>query len=130
MARLDSEDGASSGEITRVGDVGSSTEVSRDTDTLEDVGSGNERLDAGDAESVCAGSDSLSTSGLEGRGQELDVGGLVRADLLEVLVEGGIVTSGRELGLGEVCKSLLVEGVLEVLKGERIVQDLGYGGCE
>lgn len=52
---------------------------------------------------------------------------LVRRDGLKVLIEGGIVSGSGELSLGIVLQTLAVEGVLEVLKGKRVVQDLNIG---
>jgi hypothetical protein len=54
VTRLDGEDGAGGGEVGLVGDVLSSTEVGADTDTLEDVGDGEEGLDVVEAEGVLA----------------------------------------------------------------------------
>lgn len=63
MAGLHGEDGASSGEVGLAHDVGSSAEVSGNTDTLEDGSGGNEGLDVVVAEVVGAGSDGVGTSG-------------------------------------------------------------------
>ena len=44
-----------------------------------------------------------------------DVRARVRRDVREVSVEGGVVTGGCEVGLGVVCETLTVEGILEIL---------------
>ena len=63
MAGLDGEDGASSGEVGLAHDIGSGTEVSRDTDTLKNGSGGKEGLDVLVAEFVLALSDGSDTSG-------------------------------------------------------------------
>jgi len=47
----------------------------------------------------------------------------ITGDSLDVVVEGGVVTSISEVLLGEVGETLKVELVLEMLKGESIVED-------
>ena len=54
VAGLDGEDGTSGGEVVWAGDELSSTEVGADTDTLEEVGGGEEALHIGVAELVLA----------------------------------------------------------------------------
>ena len=49
--------------------------------------------------------------------------GLIGSNLLQVLVEGVGEAGSDELGLGVVLETLAVEGVLEVLEGERVVED-------
>lgn len=85
VAGLGGEDGAGSGEVVGVGNVLGSTEVGTDTDTLEELRGGDERLDASDAKVVGALSDSLVTESL---GQEGDVGALVATDLNEAVMGG------------------------------------------
>ena len=122
---LDGEDGASGGEVGLARDVGGSAEVGRDTDTLEDRGSGEEGLDAVVAELVLALSDGLSTGLLESRGQEIDVSLLVRANALDVVVESLVEASVLKSLLVVLLETLAVEGVLKVLKSQSIVQDGG-----
>lgn len=124
VASLDGEDGASGGEIGLVHDGGSSAEVGGHTNTLEDGGSGNEALDISDTEVVDTLGDGSNLGALEGGGQEADVGGLVLGNLLDVAVEGGIEAGGGEVGLREALKTIAVELVLEVLKGQGVVQDI------
>lgn len=49
---------------------------------------------------------------LEGSGQEVDVGGLVLGDFLQVVIEGGVKTSVGKLFFREILKTLAVELVL------------------
>ena len=63
VAGLDSQDGASGGQVVGVGNGLGSTKVGAHTDTLEDVGGGQEAVDIGVAEVVCAFCDSLGTGG-------------------------------------------------------------------
>jgi hypothetical protein len=50
---------------------------------------------------------------------------LIRSHLLHVRVELGVEPGGREVLLGEVRKTFTVEGVLEVLEGQGVVEDVG-----
>ena len=62
---------------------------------------------------------------LEGGGKEVDVVALILGDLLQVGVEGRVEASVGKLLLGELLQTLAVEGVLEVLKGQSVVEDGG-----
>lgn len=123
MTSLNGEDRPSSGQVGSISDELSSAEVGADTDTLKDVGDGEESLDVLEAESVGVRDNSLNTSLGQSAGEERDVGLLVEGDLLEVGVEDVVVSSGGEVSLGELGETLLVEGVLEVLKGQGVVED-------
>lgn len=50
--------------------------------------------------------------------------GLILADLLEVLVEGGVVSSIRKVTLRELGEALTVEVVFEVLESQGIVENV------
>ena len=66
----------------------------------------------------------------DGLGEKVDVRLLVLCHDLEVLVEFRAKASFRELLLGEVLESLAVEGVLEVLERQSVVEDDIVGdGC-
>ena len=52
----------------------------------------------------------------------------VRRDGLDAVVYIGTEASLLEVGLSEVGKPLLVEGVLKVLEGESVVQDVSVSG--
>lgn len=129
VASLNSEDRPSSGQVGGISDELSSTEVGADTDTLKDVGDGEESLDVLEAESVGVWHNGLDTGGGKSTGEELNVGLLVGGDLLEVGVEDVVVSSSGEVSLGELGKTLLVEGVLEVLEGEGVVEDDSVTGA-
>lgn len=60
---------------------------------------------------------------LERTSQELNVVGLIGADTLDVGVEGGVETGVGEVLLGVLGETLTVEGILEVLKSESVVED-------
>ena len=121
---LNGQDRTSGGQVGSGHDVGCGTEVGTDTNTLENGRGSNEGLGVRDTKVVHALSDGLSTSFGESSGQERNVGGLVRGDLLEVGVEVGIEPGSGEVGLGVVGKTLTVEFVLEVLQGQSIVEDI------
>lgn len=55
------------------------------------------------------------------------MGSLVRGDLLEIAVEGRVVTGCCEVRLGEVGEGFPVELVLEMLEGQRVVENVGVG---
>jgi hypothetical protein len=57
VSGLGGEDACGSSQVCRVGDVLSCSEVGRDTDTLEDLGEGEERRDVRVAKLVIAGLD-------------------------------------------------------------------------
>lgn len=52
------------------------------------------------------------------------MGGLIVGDLLKVLIEGLVVASFREVGLGEVGETFAVELVFEMFEGQGIVKDV------
>lgn len=141
MTRFDGQDGAGSGEISLGHDVRCSSEISErssqydmrmqrpmdlraDADAFQDGGGGDEGFDVGDTEGVRALSDRLRASRGQGGGQEADVGHLVRGNFLQVFVEGRVEACVREVGLGEVVESFTVELVLQVLEGQRVLEDL------
>lgn len=120
VTSLDSQDGASGGKVSTVGDVLGGTEVSADTDTLKKGRGGDKGLDVGNTESVSALSGGLVSESL---GEEVNVSLLVSRDLDESLsdpvgVSGGAESTGIVGG-----KRVTVEGVLEVLEGKSVVED-------
>lgn len=121
---LHGQDAAGGGQVCLVGDEGSSTKVGAHTDTFEDLGSGNESGRGEVAEVVCAGIDGSYTSTLESGGQEVNMDLLITTDLLEVSVElRAVEASGSEVLLGELGDTLGVEGCLEVLESQGVVED-------
>lgn len=52
---------------------------------------------------------------------------LVGADLLDVVVDGAVEAGSGKGSLVKLGKTVAVEGVLEVLQGQGIVEDVGYG---
>ncbi len=124
MAGLDGQDGTSGGEVVLAHDFGSGTKVGGHTDTLEHCGSSNEALHILVAEVVGALADGLDTGFVQCGGQESNVGLLVGGDGLEL----GVDIAG-ETGLAEVVgrvllQSLAVEGILEMLESESVVEDI------
>ena len=59
--------------------------------------------------------------------EERDVGSLVSSNGLEVVVDGRVEASVGKVLLAELLETLAVEGVLEVLKGQSILEDVGIG---
>jgi hypothetical protein len=57
--------------------------------------------------------------------EESNVSSLVGSNGLEVAVDSGVEASGGEVLLAELGKTLAVEGVLEVLKSQSILEDVG-----
>lgn len=103
-----------------VQDGGRRTEVRADAHALEHRGQRNERRGVGAGERVGAlGDGGIGQSG----GEERDVRRLVVGDLPQVVVEGVGEAGGHELGLRVVGQALAVELVLEVLEGQRVVED-------
>lgn len=126
VARLDRQDGAGGGEVVLVGNGRGSTEVGADTDTLEDGRDGDERGRVGRGEGVRALGGGGGTGSGQGAGEEADVRVLVVGDLLEVGVEGvGEASSNKGL-LRVVLETLAVEGRLEVLQSQGVVEDVGW----
>jgi len=143
VTSLSSEDRASSGEVLLVGNVGGCSEVSSDTNTLEDVGEGDELGSVGNTKvvgasggGVVAGSCGRKVSKMDRRRlgpisrtfddccQDLDMALLVDGDLLEVSVEVlAVEASCCKVGLGVVLEALRVKGRLEVFQCKRVVED-------
>ena len=63
----------------------------------------------------------------ETSGQEVDVGRLILGNLLEVVDEVGTETGLLEVLVRELGEGLTVEGGLEVLKGQSVVEDGSVG---
>ena len=124
---LNSQDGSCGGEVVWALYELGGTKVCADTDTLEDVGDGQEGWHISQAESVCALSDWSGTSGSQTSREEVDVGLLVELDLLQVVEEAGLEAGLLEICLGELGDSLTVEGVLQVLEGQSVLEDGGTG---
>ena len=124
MTGLNGQNRASRSQVGSAHDVGCSSQIRTDTDTLKNGGSRNKGRRSKSAEVVCACSNWGRTSSCESGGQERDVGGLVRRNFLQVRVEGCIEASCGKLIRGEVGKTLTVEGVFQVLKSKSIVEDI------
>lgn len=96
-------------------------EVGGDADALEDHGEGGEFGDGGVREGVGAGGGGVGADGLA---EEVDVLELVRVDLRVAVAD-----PGRVAGLGEGVRVELgqrarVERLLEVLEGQRVLEDV------
>ena len=126
MARLNGQDGSGGGEILLGHNVGGSAEIGTDTYALEDGGRGDEGLDVGDAEGIGAFLDRGGTGRRQGGGQEGHVRALVQGGLLDVVVEGLVEASCLEIGEREVLEAFTVKLVLELLKGQSVVEDVGW----
>lgn len=96
VAGLNSQDGSCCGEVVLVGDAGSSSEVSAYSDAFQDRCEGDEASWSGDTEVVGALSNG---SGAESGSEELDVGGLIGSNGLQVRVEWVWEAGGDELSL-------------------------------
>lgn len=118
VASLDRVDGGSSGEHGRVRNDGRGTEVSGNTDLLEDGGSLHHGLRRGErvAEVVLAGLHGLNSLLSERALEDLDVRRLRGADGNEVVHLGLRQAEGEELVLGDGSEALLVEARLEPLQ--------------
>lgn len=62
---------------------------------------------------------------LEASGEEVNVSLLIGSDGLEVVVDDGVEASVGEVLLAVLLEALTVEGVLEVLKSQSILEDVG-----
>ena len=103
MSGLDSQDASSCGQVVFAHDIGSSTQVSTNTDPFKDAGCLEERLDVRDAESIGAWLHWSCASFFQGPSEERHMDGLVGADLFEVVVKGRVEAGGAKVGLGEIC---------------------------
>lgn len=114
MSSLDGDDLSGDGKDSRGFDERSSSEVGGDTDVLEDTGGGNHGLGGGEAEVVCARLNGLGSCAGDSGGEGRDVGCLCAANGLEVGDVGWLETESSEVGIGELCETLLVECCLKV----------------
>lgn len=94
----------------------------RNTNALEDARKRHKRLHIRSRERVLQLDRGSDASCREGTRQEADVGLLVKVDLHQVGVEGIGEAGGYEVGLGVVCKSLLVELSFKVFESQGIVE--------
>lgn len=124
VPRFDRQDTPSSSKIVLVHDLPRRTQVSRDTDPLEDLRCRHERGNAGNAKGVGALLHRRGASGFQRGCEELDVVGFLKGDGFDVVVEGGVEAGRGEGGFGEVGQALAVEGVFEVFEGEGVVDDV------
>ena len=141
MASLDGEDGTGSSQVVRIHDRGGCSEISiqaslasrfskcdefnvrRDTDTLKDRGKGHKILDRCEAKLVLQLIRWSISSCDEGTRDEIDVGPLVKIDLLEVLIEWVGKSSLCEILFRELGQSLLIELPFQELQGESVVEN-------
>lgn len=124
---LHRQDRSCGSEVVGALDELGSTQVCTDTNALEDIGNSQERGHISEAEVVCALRNGSGTSGSQTSSEEVDVSLLIELDLLQVVQEGCLESSGLEVGQGELGDGLAVEGVLQVLEGQSILED---GGTE
>lgn len=121
---LSDEDGASNGQVVLAGDQGSTTEVGRCADALENGGESDELLSGHVlGEVVLALLDRSGTSGSNGAGEKLHVVLLVAGDVSQVGVVCLVEAESQEGAAGNAAESMAVEVVLEVLKSEGELQD-------
>ena len=132
MAGFDRQDRSRGRQVGRAHDIGRRTQIRADSHAFEDGRRRDEALGIRDGERVFACGDGGGAGFCEGGGQEGNMRHLIEGDFLEVGVEGGVETGGREVGFGKVGQTGLVEGVFEVLEGEGVVEDVsvrnGWGG--
>lgn len=121
------EDGAGDAEVGLAGDEAGAAEVGGCADALEHRGEGDEGFRVRVGEVVRAGCDGGGAGGHDGRGEELDVLFFVVGDVLEVVVVVGAEAGAEEVGLGHALYAAFVEGVLQMLQGEGILQDVEVG---
>ena len=98
-----------------------------DSDTLEDGSGGNGHVDISQAEVISALFYWSGAGCLQAGGQEADVCALILGNGLQVGVKGGLETGTLEVALGELVQDLKIEPVLQMLKSESIVEDVGVG---
>lgn len=61
----------------------------------------------------------------EALGQEVDMGSLIAGDGLEVGVNLGVESGVLEVGLGVLGETITIEGILEMLQGQGILENVG-----
>lgn len=115
MTRFDSQDGTRLSKSGLVHDGGGSAEVCADSHALKHGSKPNK------GSSICRW-ERIDTFG-DGRGaqcfsEEVDMGGFIERDLLQVVVEWVSEAGGDEISLGVVLQTLAVEFVLQVLEGK------------
>lgn len=141
MASLDGEDGTGGSQILWTHDRGGCSEISikaslalrfwkgdefnvrRHTNTLEDRGKGHKVLDRGEAKLVLQLVRWSISSFDESSRNDIDVGLLVKIDLLEVVIEWVGKSSLPEIMLGKLGQSLLIELPFQELQGESIIEN-------
>lgn len=121
------EDGASNGEVILAHDGRGGAEVGAAANTLEDGGERDEALGVSVGELVGAGGDGHGASSCEALSKDVDVLLLVVRNVLEVVVVVLGEAGGCEVRLGHLVQAFDVEDVLEVLKGESKLEDVGVG---
>ena len=97
--------------------------------TLQHTPNSQEALHILRRERVRASFHRLSTSSSQGLGQELLVGLLVLGDPLHVRIDGVLASGGHEVGVGVVLQTLFVEGCLQMLEGQSIVENVRWEIC-
>ena len=119
------EDGARDAEVGFAGDEARAAEVGRCADAFEHRGQSDEGFGVRVGEVVRAGRDGFGAGGGEGRGEQFDVLFFVVGDVFQVVVVGRAEAGVGEGFLGEFGHGAFVEDVLEMLKGEGILEYVG-----
>lgn len=124
MTRFDGQNRAGCCEVFSAHDVGCSTQIGADTDTLENGIEHDEGFGVADAKVVGACCDWGGAGFFQSVGQESNMGHFVEGDGLQVSVKGGVESGTSEVGFAVIGETLTVESVLEMLEGESIVEDV------
>lgn len=93
--------------------------------TLQHTTKSQEALHIGGWERIGTPLHGLGSSSRQGLGQELLMGLLIRADLLDIRIGSVLDTGLREVFLGIVLETLFVETGFQVLQGQGIVENVG-----
>jgi len=123
VASLDREDGTGSSQVSLAVNERGLAEVGGYSNALENARGSEEGLDAVVAKVVGAWLGGLNAERAENALEGSDVGSLLCADLSKSLRDRGRVVGILEVVRAVPGEALLVEGSLEVLKGERVLED-------
>ena len=115
MPRLNGQNASGCSQIILAHDIGCRSQVGTNTDALKNRSSGQKRLNIGNAERIGTFLDWGCAGFLERSGKKGDMGGLVRADFLDVRIDTRVEAGISKVRFREVRQSFAVEFVLEVL---------------
>ena len=125
MESFGDEDGAGGGEVGFARDISCSAKIGGNSNAFDDCCQSNELLGIGHGEGVGAGCDRCSTSRCQAGLEVENVAFLIMGYVLEFIVVHGREAGGYEVLLAPCGESFLVEVVLQMLKSQGVLEDVG-----